>query len=64
MDVVMIMNPILPDKLAGLERYVSEFPQRLASHGVHVTAISKRTHTEQPLQDHIRKNGKAWSFAI
>jgi glycosyltransferase involved in cell wall biosynthesis len=54
--VTMLTNAIAPDKLGGLERYVSELSAGLVSRGVRVTVLTKRVNADDPLTE-VTDNG-------
>lgn len=56
MHVVMVTNPLAPDKLGGLERYVRDLSARLVTRGLRVTVISKRTDDVQ-LDSELAEDG-------
>jgi glycosyltransferase involved in cell wall biosynthesis len=51
MQIIMVTNNALEDKIGGLERYVSELSGTLARRGHEVTIIAKRWSGEQPARE-------------
>ena len=56
MDVVMVTNNALEDKVGGHERYVRELAGTLVGRGHRVTLVAKRWSADQPARD-LRPDG-------
>lgn len=64
LNVVMVTNAVSPDKLGGLERYVSDLAGQLVRSGATVRVVAKQISGEHPLRETMAEGFDVSRFPV